>query len=144
METISDIRQMQDWADGARRRGRRIGFVPTMGYLPAGHLSLVREAQPQCDLTVASIFVNPLPFGANEDLDRYPRDLPRDTALLTQAGTDVLFFPDSAALYPQGFQTNVTVAHVTRGLCGASRPDHFAGVTTVVAKLFNLVKPHVA
>src|SRR5574340_904293 len=106
METISDIRQMQDWADGARRRGRRIGFVPTMGYLHAGHLSLVREAQPQCDLTVASIFVNPLQFGANEDLDRYPRDLPRDTALLAEVETDILFLPDGADVYPPGFQTS--------------------------------------
>jgi pantoate--beta-alanine ligase len=144
MEILTDICRMQEWADAARSQGRRIGFVPTMGYLHAGHLSLVHEAQRHSDVTVASIFVNPLQFGANEDLDRYPRDLERDTALLTEAGTDVLFLPDAKAIYPNGFQTTVTVERVTRGLCGASRPGHFAGVATVVAKLFNIVKPHAA
>lgn len=144
MDTITDIRRMQEWADAARGRGRRISFIPTMGYLHAGHLSLVREARRHSDATVASIFVNPLQFGASEDLNRYPRDLKRDTALLTEMGTDVLFLPDAKTMYVDGFQTSVTVDRVTRGLCGASRPVHFAGVTTVVAKLFNIVKPHVA
>ena len=135
---------MQEWAEAARRRGQRIGFVPTMGYLHAGHLSLVHEAQRHADLSVASIFVNPLQFGANEDLDRYPRALKRDTVLLAGVNTDVLFLPEAKAIYPDGFQTSVTVERVTRGMSGASRPTHFAGVTTVVAKLFNLVKPHVA
>ena len=138
------FRDMQHWADAARARGQRIGLVPTMGYLHAGHLSLVAEARQRADVVVASIFVNPLQFGANEDLDRYPRDLERDTQLLTEAGTDVLFLPDAQAMYPEGFQTHVEVERVTRGLCGASRPTHFRGVTTVVAKLFNMVKPHVA
>jgi pantoate--beta-alanine ligase len=104
----------------------------------------VHEARRRCDAVVASIFVNPLQFGANEDLSRYPRDIERDTALLTEAGTEVLFLPQAKDMYPAGFQTTVTVESVTRGLCGASRPTHFAGVTTVVAKLFHLVKPHVA
>ena len=144
MHTITDIREMQRWADDHRRAGRRIGFVPTMGYLHAGHLSLVAEARRRSDVSVASIFVNPLQFGANEDLARYPRDLERDSAALHGAGTDVLFLPEVGAMYPEGFQTAVTVERVTTGLCGASRPTHFRGVATVVAKLFNLVKPHVA
>ncbi len=144
METITIVLQMQQWADAARARGQRIGFVPTMGYLHAGHLSLVTEARRRADLTVASIFVNPLQFGANEDLDRYPRDIERDTRVLSEAGADVLFLPEAAAMYPEGYQTTVSVERVTRGLCGTSRPAHFRGVTTVVAKLFNMVKPHVA
>ena len=144
MHTISTVHEMQQWADAARTRGERIGFVPTMGYLHDGHISLVGEAQRRSTLTVASIFVNPLQFGANEDLARYPRDLEGDRRRLTDAGTDVLFLPDAAAMYPEGFQTSVSVEHVTTGLCGAARPGHFRGVTTVVAKLFNMVKPHVA
>jgi len=144
MQVINNIQDMQQWSDGARARGQRIGLVPTMGYLHAGHLSLVEEARRHTDLIVASIFVNPLQFGAHEDLERYPRDLERDTRLLTEAGTDALFVPDGRSIYPEGFQTTVTVERVTRGLCGAARPTHFRGVTTVVAKLFNIVKPHVA
>jgi pantoate--beta-alanine ligase len=144
MDTVTTVREMQEWADAARAGGRRIGFVPTMGYLHAGHLSLVKEAQHRTEHTVASIFVNPLQFGANEDLSRYPRDLQRDTVLLAEAGTEVLFLPDARSMYPEGFQTTVTVERVTQGLCGAARPTHFRGVTTVVAKLFNMVKPHVA
>jgi pantoate--beta-alanine ligase len=144
MDTIATVRAMQDWADARRARGRRIGLVPTMGYLHAGHLSLVRAAQQRADVTVASIFVNPLQFAANEDLEHYPRDVARDSELLVRAGADVLFLPDAAGMYPEGFQTAVTVERVTRGLCGAARPAHFRGVTTVVAKLFHAVKPHVA
>ncbi len=144
METITTVRDMQRWADATRNRGERIGLVPTMGYLHAGHLSLVEHARQRADRTVASIFVNPLQFGAHEDLERYPRDVERDTRLLSEAGTDVLFLPDGKAMYPEGFQTSVSVERVTRGLCGAARPAHFRGVTTVVAKLFNIVRPHVA
>src|SRR5512140_2502502 len=144
MQITTTVPEMQQWSDAARRRGQRIGFVPTMGYLHAGHISLVSEARRHADAVVASIFVNPLQFAANEDLGRYPRNLERDTALLTTAGTDVLFLPDAKAMYPEGFQTSVDVERVTRGLCGTSRPTHFRGVTTVVAKLFNMVKPHVA
>jgi pantoate--beta-alanine ligase len=107
-------------------------------------VSLITEARRHAGVVVASIFVNPLQFGANEDLARYPRDLERDTQLLIEAGTDVLFLPDVKSMYPEGFQTAVEVERVTRGLCGAARPTHFPGVTTVVAKLFNMVKPHVA
>jgi pantoate--beta-alanine ligase len=144
MHTTTAIHEMQQWSDAARARGQRIGFVPTMGYLHAGHLSLINEARQRADVTVASIFVNPLQFGATEDLERYPRDIERDTALLAGAGTDVLFLPDAQSMYPEGFQTSVAIERVTRGLCGASRPTHFGGVTTVVAKLFNIVKPRVA
>jgi pantoate--beta-alanine ligase len=144
MLTITDIRQMQQWADAVRGAGRRIGLVPTMGYLHAGHLSLVGQAQRHCDVTVASIFVNPLQFGNNEDLDCYPRDVKRDARLLTEAETTVLFLPDARIMYPDGFQTTVKVDQVTRGLCGATRPTHFGGVTTIVLKLFHIVKPHVA
>ena len=144
MEIITTVLEMQRWSDATRVRDQRIGFAPTMGYLHAGHLSLVAEARQLADVIVASIFVNPLQFAANEDLSRYPRDIERDTQLLTKAGTDVLFLPDVKEMYPEGFQTTVTVDRVTRGLCGALRPTHFQGVTTVVAKLFNMVKPHVA
>ncbi len=144
MDVINTVRAMQDWSDAARRRGERIGFVPTMGYLHDGHLSLVTESRRRTAVTVASIFVNPLQFGANEDLSRYPRDIANDTRLLTDAGTDALFLPDVSEMYPEGFQTTVTVERVTQGLCGTSRPTHFRGVTTVVAKLLNMVKPDVA
>ena len=144
METIDSIRAMHAWSERARAAGRRIGFVPTMGYLHTGHVSLVTEARRRADLVVASIFVNPLQFGHNEDLDRYPRDLERDTRLLVEADTDVLYMPQASEMYPEGFQTAVTVEHVTRGLCGEKRPGHFRGVTTVVAKLFNAVRPHLA
>ena len=144
MEIITTVQQMQHWSEATRTRGQRIGLVPTMGYLHAGHLSLVNEAKRRADLVVASIFVNPLQFAANEDLSRYPRDIERDRRLLIEAGTDVLFLPDVKEMYPEGFQSTVTVERVTRGLCGASRPTHFQGVTTVVAKLFNMVKPHLA
>jgi pantoate--beta-alanine ligase len=144
METIKSIRAMHEWAEQIRAGGKRVALVPTMGFLHAGHLSLVAEARRHADLVVTSIFVNPLQFGHNEDLDRYPRDLERDTQLLTEAGVDVLYQPHASEMYPEGFQTSVTVEHVTRGLCGDSRPGHFRGVTTVVAKLFHAVRPHVA
>jgi pantoate--beta-alanine ligase len=135
---------MRDWADLTRARGWRIGLVPTMGYLHAGHLSLVAEARRRADMCVASIFVNPLQFGANEDLANYPRDLDRDRAALAAAGVEVLYRPSADSMYPRGFQLEVAVTKVSAGLCGRARPGHFGGVTTVVAKLFNAVKPHVA
>jgi len=144
MTVVETVRGMQAWADQARAAGLRIGFVPTMGYLHEGHMSLVEEARRRADRCVVSIFVNPLQFGANEDLSRYPRDLERDSAMLRAAGVDVLYLPDAPAMYPSGFQTEVSVTRLTRGLCGVSRPTHFRGVTTVVAKLFHTVKPHVA
>jgi pantoate--beta-alanine ligase len=144
MDEIVSAAEMRAWSDRARAAGHRIGLVPTMGYLHDGHLSLVAEARRRAQTCVASIFVNPLQFGPSEDLERYPRDLPRDRDALNAAGVDVLYLPAAAEMYPPGFQTEVTVAGVSGGLCGRSRPGHFKGVTTVVTKLFNAVKPHVA
>jgi pantoate--beta-alanine ligase len=144
MRVIERASEMRAWSDEARRDGRRIGLVPTMGYLHAGHLSLVRAACERATACVVSIFVNPLQFGPGEDLARYPRDLERDRELLRDAGVDVLYLPEAAQMYPPGFQTEVRVGEVTRELCGRSRPGHFRGVTTVVAKLFNAVRPDVA
>jgi pantoate--beta-alanine ligase len=127
-----------------RQDGLRIGFVPTMGALHAGHRSLVRIAKQHADVVVASVFVNPKQFGPNEDFARYPRDLEADAQLLDREGCDLLFAPEVDALYPPGFQTEVRVPELSRGLCGDHRPGHFDGVATVVAKLLNLVGPHVA
>ncbi len=121
-----------------------VGFVPTMGYLHAGHISLAERARAECASVVASIFVNPTQFGPNEDLAKYPRDLPRDLALLEVAGVDLVWTPTPEVIYPPGFQTWVTVEGLTSPLEGAQRPGHFRGVTTVVAKLFNAVQPQKA
>jgi pantoate--beta-alanine ligase len=118
-----------------------IGFVPTMGYLHAGHLSLVEQSNEQCDITVVSIFVNPTQFGAGEDLDSYPRDLERDIHLLEKAKVDYVFFPTDQQMYPDGYKSYIDVLEITSLYCGASRPGHFRGVATVVAKLVNIVKP---
>ncbi len=122
-------------------RNKIIGFVPTMGYLHEGHLSLIRRARQECDIVVMSIFVNPLQFGPNEDLDRYPRDFKRDSALAEQAGVDILFHPSAEEMYPTPNLTEVSVTQVSERLCGASRPGHFTGVATVVTKLFHMVMP---
>lgn len=136
---------MQELADAARRVGERIAFVPTMGYLHEGHLSLIRIARQQASRVVVSLFVNPTQFGPGEDLDRYPRDFERDRALCEKEGVDALFVPSAGEMYPHGFSTSVDVrGTLTAGLCGASRPGHFAGVATVVTKLFNLCEPDVA
>lgn len=121
-----------------------VGFVPTMGYLHEGHLSLVRASKSQCASTVASIFVNPTQFGPKEDLSNYPRDLARDLALLDTEGVDLVWAPDETVMYPAGFQTWVDVERVTQPLEGSYRPGHFRGVTTIVAKLFNGVRPQKA
>lgn len=125
----------------ARREGRTIGLVPTMGALHEGHLSLIRRARADNDLIVVSIFVNPAQFGAGEDLDRYPRDLQRDLRLAEGAGADLVFAPSVAQMYPPGYSTWVDVESLTEGLCGASRPGHFRGVCTVVAKLLAICGP---
>jgi len=121
-----------------------IGFVPTMGYLHAGHLALVRRARDECASVVVSIFVNPTQFGPQEDLASYPRDLPHDLSQLREAGVDLVWTPTPELMYPPGFQTWVSVEKVAQGLEGAARPGHFRGVATVVAKLFNAVQPHKA
>lgn len=144
MQTITEIAEMQRTAEQARNAGRKIGFVPTMGYLHEGHLSLIRRAGELCQFVVVSIFVNPTQFGPQEDFRSYPRDLSRDARLCQEAGCDLLFIPTVEQIYPQGYRTYVEVEGLTDLLCGASRPGHFRGVTTVVAKLFNIVKPHVA
>lgn len=130
--------------EGVRKKGLVIGLVPTMGYLHEGHLSLVRIARKKCDYLVVSIFVNPTQFGPKEDLRRYPRDMKRDLRLLKKEGVDLVFNPVAREMYPKGFRTYVEVQEWSRLLCGASRPVHFRGVTTVVLKLFNILQPDVA
>jgi len=144
MERITDVQSMQRWAEDSRVAGRRIAFVPTMGALHEGHLALVARAAELADRVVVSIFVNPLQFERRDDFDAYPSDLAADAALLERAGVAVLFVPDARSMYAPGFQTRVEVEQLTAPLCGARRPGHFRGVTTVVAKLFHIVRPHVA
>ncbi|MDD9369040.1 MAG: pantoate--beta-alanine ligase [Acidimicrobiales bacterium] len=141
MKIIAAIADLRSELDGHRAAGRTVGFVPTMGYLHEGHTSLMRAADEVDDIVVSSIFVNPLQFGAGEDLDAYPRDLARDTSLATEAGVDVLFTPAVTEMYPRPVLTTVSVAQVSEGMEGATRPTHFAGVATVVAKLFSIVGP---
>jgi pantoate--beta-alanine ligase len=142
--TIETVARMHLTADTLRREGRRIAVVPTMGALHEGHLSLIRLARKHADVVVATIFVNPLQFGPGEDFDRYPRALPQDIMAAAEAGAEYVFAPSVAEMYPPGFQTSVQVELLTAALEGAVRPGHFKGVTTVVAKLFTAVKPHVA
>ena len=142
MEIVNSAKEMQRLSEGYRLRGKEIGFVPTMGYLHEGHLSLVRQAKRDNDVVFVSIFVNPLQFAPNEDYDSYPRDIERDERLLKEEGVDVLFYPTVEDMYPDGFQTYVEVQNLTKVLEGKSRPTHFRGVTTVVLKLFNITKPH--
>src|SRR5579859_6573308 len=135
---------MRAAARAARLAGRRVGLVPTMGALHEGHLSLVRAARSACDVVAASIFVNPLQFGPNEDLEKYPRSFERDRELLESTGVDLLFAPSVEQMYPAGAVTWVTVEELSSKLDGRSRPGHFRGVTTVVAKLFHIVEPDAA
>lgn len=146
MHTLSDIAALRQALGTARRQGQRIGLVPTMGNLHPGHIALVDAARARADVVVASIFVNPLQFGAGEDLDGYPRTLAEDQRQLQAAGCDLLFAPTSETLYPGGLdrQSTVHVPAVSEGLCGASRPGHFDGVATVVSMLFNLFQPDLA
>ncbi len=144
MQIIHRVSEMQAWSESQRQAGKTVAFVPTMGFLHEGHLSLVREAKRCCDVVVVSIFVNPLQFNQQSDFAAYPRNDEQDQHFLTQLGTDVLFNPDGSEMYPEGFQAAVEIGTVSQPLCGASRPGHFRGVTTVVAKLFNMVKPHIA
>lgn len=144
MKIINSIVHMQALAIAPEREGRRIAFVPTMGYLHEGHASLLREGRKRGDVLVLSIFVNPIQFGKNEDLDSYPRNMDRDCQIADACGVDIVFIPTAAEMYPAGFQTGVTVRDISLPLCGASRPGHFDGVATVVTKLFNIVRPDVA
>ena len=144
MKIINSIVHMQALAIAPERGERRMVFVPTMGFLHEGHASLLREGRKRGDVLVLSIFVNPIQFGKNEDLDSYPSNMERDFQLAEACGVDIVFIPTAAEMYPEGFQTGVTVRDITLPLCGASRPGHFDGVATVVTKLFNIVRPDVA
>jgi pantoate--beta-alanine ligase len=143
MKVVRTARSMKRLAESLRPK-QTIGLVPTMGALHAGHAELVRASRRLTDVTVVSIFLNPMQFGPGEDLARYPRNLAADRAMLRGLGVNVLFLPSVAEMYPHGFCSYVNVERLTAGLCGASRQHHFRGVTTVVAKLFNIVKPNVA
>ena len=134
---------MQAIAEAERRRGRRIAFVPTMGYFHEGHLNLMRVGRKEADCLAVSIYVNPTQFAPTEDFEAYPRDFERDRRLAEGVGVDWIFYPDNREMYPEGYQTYVEVEGVTKNLCGASRPRFFRGVTTVCTKLFHIVKPHV-
>ncbi len=144
MKIISTAGEMQQFALEARSAGKTIAFVPTMGFLHEGHLSLLKEGRKRGDILVLSIFVNPTQFGEGEDFDAYPRDHERDCRLAEEVGTDVVYLPTPEQMYPEGYLTYVEVEGITEDLCGASRPGHFRGVTTVVTKLFNIVQPNVA
>jgi len=144
MKRIESASEMQQTARSLRAQGRRIGFVPTMGNLHEGHLSLLRIARQQADVVVVSLFVNPTQFGPGEDFETYPRTLEEDCACCEREGADLLFHPPVSDMYPEGASVSVTESDLSRTLCGASRPGHFDGVCTIVAKLFNLVLPHLA
>lgn len=144
MKIITTVDEMQKISLAARSEGKTIAFVPTMGFLHQGHLSLMEQGRKNCDLLVLSIFVNPTQFGQGEDFDSYPRDLTGDSELAKKAGVDLIFAPTADQMYPRGYATTVHIDGLTDNLCGASRPGHFDGVTTVVSKLFNIVQPHQA
>jgi pantoate--beta-alanine ligase len=144
MKIIRTPRSMTAWSEGLRREGVTIGFVPTMGALHDGHRSLIRAARLQCDALVVSIFVNPTQFAPTEDLTKYPRPIAKDRALCRAEGVDVCFEPTIRAMYPEGFQSVVTMPAIARRWEGEARPHHFVGVATVVAKLFGIVQPHLA
>lgn len=141
MKVVTTKSELRTSLQSFRTTEKTIGFIPTMGFLHEGHLSLVKQAKQDCDIVVMSIFVNPLQFGPNEDLDRYPRDFQRDCELAKEAGVDYLFHPDVKEMYPSQPLTFVRVQQITEKLCGASRPGHFDGVATVVTKLFQIVQP---
>jgi pantoate--beta-alanine ligase len=144
MEVIDNIAGMQKRCEEMRRAGKSIALVPTMGFLHDGHLELMREGNWLADILVISIFVNPTQFGPAEDYQTYPRDMEGDLKKAEGAGVDIVFAPSVEEMYPEGSQTKVVVERITKHLCGLSRPGHFEGVATVVAKLFNIIKPHIA
>ncbi len=141
MEIIREISKIRRVIKKAHRLGQTVGFVPTMGFLHEGHLSLLRRARQENNFVVLSIFVNPIQFGVGEDFEEYPRDLDKDAKHCEECGCDLIFYPTAKDMYPQGYATFVDVERLTESLCGASRPGHFRGVTTVVTKLFNIVTP---
>lgn len=144
MRLIHSIKQMSWISKKARLNGKSMGFVPTMGALHQGHLSLIHQARKDNDIVVVSIFVNPTQFGLGEDFKKYPRDLKRDTGLCKKEGVDIIFYPNAKDMYPSNYKTYVIVEELSDVLCGKSRPGHFKGVATVVAKLFNIVQPDIA
>ncbi|MFO7601652.1 MAG: pantoate--beta-alanine ligase [Candidatus Desulfacyla sp.] len=144
MEVIKTVREMEERSDALRAAGRTIALVPTMGFLHEGHLELMRAGKQHADKLIISIFVNPTQFGPGEDLDQYPRDMAGDLQKARGVGVDIVFMPPVEEIYPDRFQSRVQVENLPQHLCGLSRPGHFDGVTTVVAKLFNIAKPHLA
>lgn len=144
MKIIYRVKEMQTLSNKLRKEGKKIAFVPTLGYFHKGHLSLMKRGKKLANVLIISIFVNPIQFGAGEDFRNYPRDLKRDLSLAETVGVDMVFVPKIEDIYPSNYQTYVEVAQVTQPLCGISRPGHFRGVTTIVAKLFNIVKPDIA
>jgi pantoate--beta-alanine ligase len=138
------VEEIRSITESLRREGKVIGFVPTMGFLHEGHLSLVKASKENCDQTLVSIFVNPAQFAPNEDYNKYPRDTERDLALLEKEGVDFVFLPEKEVIYPPGFQTYTEVIEITKKQEGEFRPSHFKGVTTIVAVLFNIIRPHKA
>jgi len=144
VKVIKSIGSMKKLSFGFKKKGISIGLVPTMGYLHDGHLSLVKEAKKRNDVVVVSIFVNPTQFGPKEDLKNYPRDLKKDIKLLSKYDVDAVFYPDASDIYPKGYKTYIKVEGLSDKLCGRSRPIHFRGVATIVAKLFNIIKPDAA
>ncbi len=144
MKIIRGIKNMADFSRSARIEGKTIGFVPTMGALHEGHLSLIRQARKENDIVVVSVFVNPIQFGPKEDYARYPRNLKRDAELSKKAGADIIFYPDARDMYPFNHKTYVEVNDLSDYLCGKFRPGHFKGVATVVTKLFNIVSPSIS
>lgn len=144
MEIVSNIREIRIKVSLAKKKGLKIGFVPTMGFLHQGHLSLVEAAKKECDYVVVSIFVNPTQFGPREDFNKYPRDIKRDIKMLETFSVDVVFYPQAEEMYPPGFASYIDPGKIGDMLCGESRPGHFRGVATIVVKLFNIVEPDTA